>query len=426
MSKKNTPLTALQFGLSDYKFMEGQQDTARKFSGTAYSGLPIMNHPFWGNLIFDTSSISSEPIIPVLFNHDAGRIVGQGSIRVNGAIFIDGTISKSTDDGRMVEELLDEGFPMKESVYIQPARVDKFEAGSTFSVNGQELEGPFTVFRDSVIKEVSMTPLPADINTGTQIFNENLNKSIEIEEVVVSDAEIKEEVKEEPKEEVKEETEGKLEGEDSKEDESKQEGPKEEEKPEPKEEAKEEPKEEVEPAEDKPADELPEDERKFMDLVSAGDLRDAFAFACGCESKSKRAGESDLDKLQKKFDELLKKYNDLKSKAKKDERFSEIEASEEKSGVKFSQDAKSALLALDDKAFAEVVSGVKAQTKRKLDPRLFSEAKKSDSQVETIEFDENSPASIQEAARKFADAKAKQGIKMNTHEAVLEVLKTRG
>lgn len=55
----------------------------RKFVGVAYSGKPILNHPHWGNLIFDLSDITSKPQIPVLFNHDTNRIVGFGSITVN-------------------------------------------------------------------------------------------------------------------------------------------------------------------------------------------------------------------------------------------------------------------------------------------------------------------------------------------------------
>lgn len=382
----------MQFGLDSMGFETGEEGN-RQFSGTAYSGLPIMNHPFWGNLIFDTTTISSEPKIPVLFNHDANRIVGFGTLRTEGAIFIDGTISKATEEGRMVEGLLDEGFPMKESVYIEPQIVQKFSKGQKFTINGQELVGPFTVFRNSKVKEVSMTPLPADINTGTTIFNDRLNDTIILEEQQMSE-EIKE-TEELKTEEVKEQSEETAETTEEKQ-------------PEP----------EVSEETKEPAEES--DEKKFSDLVNKGDLTGAFKFACGCENKNSKKGASELEKLQAKFDELMGKYNDLKSSNSKKERFSEIETAEAKHGLKFSDSAKDKLSEMDKEALDAILSGLKIENKKQINPKLFGEVNADNS---VIEYDQNDPEALHGAAMKFKEAQEAKGIMIPAGQAVLEFMK---
>jgi len=143
----------------------------RKFRGVAYSGEVIKDHPHWGDLIFDISSMSFKKRIPVLFNHDPMRIVGSGSLDKQDQLILNGDFSSTTLDGMNCFNLITkEEFPMEESVFIVP-EVEELAAGKSTVVNGKKVNGPMTIFRNGKIREVSLTPLGADDNTSTHVFN---------------------------------------------------------------------------------------------------------------------------------------------------------------------------------------------------------------------------------------------------------------
>lgn len=152
----------------------------RTFTGIAYSGKVIKNHPFWGDLAFDVSTMSSKPRIPILFNHDMEKIVGSGTLEFSDSVRVSGTISSTTKYGQEAYALIkEEGFPMQESVYIEPESIFNLPKGEKLTVNGQQLVGPATIFRGGKIKEVSLTPLGADSETSTTIFN-NQDQEVQI------------------------------------------------------------------------------------------------------------------------------------------------------------------------------------------------------------------------------------------------------
>lgn len=156
----------------------------RTFSGVAYSGKPILNHPFWGNLAFEVSTMKAKNTIPLLFNHNMDRIVGSCSPTFTDKVEVKGNISSVTPDGITSFKLIkEEKFPMQESVYIEPEFIQPLQKGEKLIVNGHEIEGPGHIFKGGTIKEVSLTPLGADSETSTTIFNnQNLEIKIAIEE----------------------------------------------------------------------------------------------------------------------------------------------------------------------------------------------------------------------------------------------------
>ncbi len=161
------------------KFSEIGDD--RSFTGVAYSGKMIKAHPFWGDLIFDVSSMRSKPKIPILFNHDMEKIVGSGKLTFTNEVKVTGTISNITEHGKYLYELIKgEGFPMQESVYIEPETIRNLQKNEKMTINGQEINGPATIFMGGKIKEVSLTPLGADSETSTTVFS--LNEEIEIKQ----------------------------------------------------------------------------------------------------------------------------------------------------------------------------------------------------------------------------------------------------
>ena len=160
----------------------------RSFEGVAYSGGIIKDHPFWGNLAFDISTMSAKKSIPVLKNHDMDKIIGSGKLEFNDAVRIKGKISAVTEYGIEAFNLIkEEDFPMQESVYIEPASIVTLRNGEKMEVNGHEIVGPGTVFKGGVIKEVSLTPLGADSETSTTIFNLKEEINIPMEEKMNED-----------------------------------------------------------------------------------------------------------------------------------------------------------------------------------------------------------------------------------------------
>ena len=381
-----------------------KQDTnIRKFVGVAYSGKPILNHPHWGNLIFDLTNITSKPQIPILFNHDTNKIVGHGSISVSDKIVVQGKLSNSTPEGLMVQGLLDEGQDLQESVYIEPANIKKYSKGEKLNVNGQELIGPYTVFENSKIKEVSITPLGADENTTTLIFKEKFKETINIksegfhmenEELKTEEVEVKnEEVLEEPKaEEVEEVKEEEVKAEPAEELELK-------------EEEAEEVSEEKKDITDKLKDAVKEginsvlDKVKFAEankiLLESG-IDEALKFACcgGCAEKTSK--EDDIvAKLKEEINSLKSELAEYKKKKKKNKRFSLIEDLKEKTGVSFNEEAVNTLNALDENAFSEIIKGV-SFAKKPVKTELFSDETKND-----ITFDDSTPATIEKSVSDY-------------------------
>ncbi len=142
----------------------------RRFAGVAYSGEVIPNHYWWGNVIFDLSSIAPPAkAFPALVNHDGDAVAGfiddfniePDGIKIGGPlIFADGYKGKYVADGS------DAGFPWQMSVCIKPGSIEEVAPGTDVTVNGKALQGPLTIFRNSTLSEVSFTPTGWDANTS--------------------------------------------------------------------------------------------------------------------------------------------------------------------------------------------------------------------------------------------------------------------
>jgi hypothetical protein len=149
----------------------GPGEGLRKFRGTAYGGGVITDHPMWDKVIFDLSTTRAPDRMPVLLEHDTERIVGYtGSVTIGDRIEVDGFLVDG-EAGRNVAGLAGQGFPWQMSVRIMPAAAVQLGDRERTSVNGIEVSGPATVFKDSLIREVSFCVLGADRDTGAVVFN---------------------------------------------------------------------------------------------------------------------------------------------------------------------------------------------------------------------------------------------------------------
>lgn len=169
---KQVPAHALRFDASDIALAPAANgQAARTFEGVAYSGQVVSDHYFWGNVVFDLASVQAPERLPILIEHDRGQRAGFASAEISDAIRVSGTLLDN-QHGQAVASEADAGFPWQMSVHIHPGRVDEIGEGSTIEVNGQTLQGPLTIFRDSLIRETSFTPTGADAHTSARVFSD--------------------------------------------------------------------------------------------------------------------------------------------------------------------------------------------------------------------------------------------------------------
>lgn len=144
---------------------------ARHFSGVAYGGGVVTDHPFFTRVAFDLESTELETPAPALYMHTAPVGVIKTAV-INGKIEISGELFSDIDDNaRSIVTKADRGMPWQMSVGIFPGRTEEVKPGSSVLLNGATLEGPLTVFRDNRIREVSFCPLGADHTTGVRVFS---------------------------------------------------------------------------------------------------------------------------------------------------------------------------------------------------------------------------------------------------------------
>lgn len=148
------------------------EDGNRPFAGIAYGGDVITDHPAFERVAFDLESTEVEIPGVVFYAHDHEEPIGRidaaeldGSIAISGRIFadLDGAAKK-------VAAMADRGMPWQMSVGIYPGQVDQIKAGRKVSLNGRQIDGPLTVFRNNRVREVSFVALGADGSTSAQIF----------------------------------------------------------------------------------------------------------------------------------------------------------------------------------------------------------------------------------------------------------------
>lgn len=147
-----------------------ESDGTRTFSGIAYAGGIITDHPLIERVAFDLDSTKLSTPAPALYGHHTpvGVISAAAidrNIEISGHLFKD-VAGPSKDVVTMAEQ----GMPWQLSVGIWPGRIEEVKAGSKVSLNGRTFDGPLTVFRDNRVREVSFCALGADDQTRATVF----------------------------------------------------------------------------------------------------------------------------------------------------------------------------------------------------------------------------------------------------------------
>jgi phage major head subunit gpT-like protein len=150
----------------------------------AYTGgemnLSAMYHP----VVFSLAGMVAAASIPLLRQHDPGRIVGHADkVDITASnVTVEGPISATGPDAQEVISSSANKFPWKASVGVDPLRVEFLAAGKTAKVNGRDFTGPLNIVHASRLVEVSFVPIGADSNTSANVAASRKEISMGFEE----------------------------------------------------------------------------------------------------------------------------------------------------------------------------------------------------------------------------------------------------
>lgn len=154
------------------QFVEGADTKGNRVKVVGYSGGIIPNHWYWGNLAFDLKGMRfAKKRTPILCQHDVGcriAVADKQGIEDGQVVFEGGFLGNN--DAQKIKQDMAEGFAFEASLYIPPTVIEHVQEGESVEVNGQSLKGPGTVFRKSLVKEVSICVFGADSATSAQSF----------------------------------------------------------------------------------------------------------------------------------------------------------------------------------------------------------------------------------------------------------------
>ena len=180
-SNDTAPINACIFNdNAEVTFAQGDGDTKDDhFRIVGYSGNVMKDHWFWGNIAFDLKGMKfAKSRTPVLAEHfkdvRIGFTTGQEIID---KVIVEGPFLDN-DAAQQLKADMKKGFPMEASLYVPALVVEQVKEGESVKVNGHTLKGPGAVFRQCIIKEVSMCVFGLDSNTKSSAFADKGNQEI--------------------------------------------------------------------------------------------------------------------------------------------------------------------------------------------------------------------------------------------------------
>lgn len=125
----------------------------------------------WGRIVLDLEGASFRQRLPLLKDHRTDQPLGYSTSieRTKKGIEARGKLlsCELADD---VLKLSREGFPWQASMLATPSVVEELPAGAAAEINGQQVKGPLTIFRQFQVHELTVAVLGADSNTSTEAF----------------------------------------------------------------------------------------------------------------------------------------------------------------------------------------------------------------------------------------------------------------
>ena len=163
-------LEAIQFELLAEGAPQGQApEVAREWRMLAHTGQVVSR--WWGRLVLDMDGASFRQKLALLKDHSTYQPIGYSTKIERTKRGLEATGKLLSNE--LADEVLKysrEGFPWQASLMAVPSITEEVLAGATAKVNGQEVQGPLTIFRKWEMHELTLTVLGADSNTTTEAF----------------------------------------------------------------------------------------------------------------------------------------------------------------------------------------------------------------------------------------------------------------
>jgi hypothetical protein len=149
-------------------------DSPKRFEIAAYTGEPMNIGGYDLPVVVEIASVDvSVQRIPVLYDHmpDVDFIVGQSDSvsKDNGIIRVAGTLNGSGIYAQKVREQAAAGYVWQASIGMDPASVQRVDAGQVADANGRQYAGPLYLAKGGVLREVSFVVLGGDRKTSAVV-----------------------------------------------------------------------------------------------------------------------------------------------------------------------------------------------------------------------------------------------------------------
>lgn len=150
---------------------EGENKGPPRFEVVAYTGGPMVVGGWDLPVVIDLDGMNFSNSLVANLDHDRTQRVGNVTSKMidNGKLTLGGVASAATDAQREVVESAKNGFVWQASVEADPIKVEEVGEGKVVVVNGQEIEGPLYVARQTRLNGFGFVSHGADDNTTVAI-----------------------------------------------------------------------------------------------------------------------------------------------------------------------------------------------------------------------------------------------------------------
>ena len=179
MKPQNHPSHATPVYLSAATLFDGQDPAESgqgKFTATLYSGGAV----FGGAVYVDLATLTIEPSVPVLADHDPAKVIGVFSSIANSGqnLTADGVLFVEEDEqAETIYKKAKRGMKWQTSMGVFDYAFEDVPSGQAFEINGVTAYGPATILRNGYLREGSIVALGADKTTSATFFHQRASSA---------------------------------------------------------------------------------------------------------------------------------------------------------------------------------------------------------------------------------------------------------
>lgn len=175
----------IQFEASSVDWIKASENEGeakpKRFSMVAYTGGLLRLGYYSDPVVVDLTGLRAKAPVPILMDHNAGKIVGHADEVDIGAslLKLSGIVSGASDEASQVSASATMGFPWKASIGARPDKMEFIGENTTVTVNGKIFKGPLLVARKATLGEVSFVAIAADNKTTVKVAASAANRKEE-------------------------------------------------------------------------------------------------------------------------------------------------------------------------------------------------------------------------------------------------------